>query len=62
MVFPIEKFKKMVYVHGADRILFGSDSPWDDQKKAVELIRECDFSDNDTDAILGGNAARLLGL
>lgn len=59
---PMNKFKNMVTIHGAGHILFGSDSPWDDQKNAVELIRECDFSDNDTDAILGGNAARLLGL
>ena len=41
---PIEKFKKMVNIHGADRILFGSDSPWDDQKDAVDLIKECGFS------------------
>ena len=45
---PIEKFKKMVNIHGADHILFGSDSPWDDQKDAVDLIKECGFSEKDT--------------
>ena len=59
---PIEKFKKMVLTHGADHILFGSDSPWDDQKDAVELIKECGFSEKDTDAILGKNAVTLLNL
>ena len=59
---PIEKFKKMVNIHGADRILFGSDSPWDDQKDAVDLIKECGFSEKDTDAILGKNAVTLLNL
>ena len=59
---PIEKFKKMVNIHGADRILFGSDSPWDDQKDAVDLIKECGFSEKATDAILGKNAVTLLNL
>ena len=59
---PIEKFKKMVNIHGADHILFGSDSPWDDQKDAVDLIKECGFSEKDTDAILGKNAVTLLNL
>ena len=58
----IEKFKKMVNIHGADHILFGSDSPWDDQKDAVDLIKECGFSEKDTDAILGKNAVTLLNL
>ena len=40
---PIEKFKKMVNIHGADHILFGSDSPWDDQKDAVDLIKKWYF-------------------
>ena len=59
---PDEEFLAMVEAHGTRRVLFGSDSPWDDQKARVERVRSLPLPANDRDAILGGNAAGLLGL
>ena len=53
---------RMVGAFGADHILFGTDSPWGDQARELERIRSIPLPQADIDAILGGNAARLLGL
>ena len=55
-----EQFAGLVQAHGAERVLFATDSPWAPQKEYVEFIRGCGFSDDDTEKILGGNAAALL--
>ncbi len=59
---PDDDFLDMVQRHGAERVLFGSDSPWDDMKAQLERCRALPLPPDDRDAILGGNAARLLGL
>lgn len=48
--------------HGIENILFGTDSPWDDQKKMVAYMRGLPLSEQELQLILGGNARRLLGL
>ncbi|HPO09879.1 MAG TPA: amidohydrolase family protein, partial [bacterium] len=50
----------MVRAHGADRVLFGTDSPWADQKGELEHLRSLPFSEKELDNICGENAARLL--
>ena len=55
-------FLDMVRAFGADRILFGTDSPWSDQAKALAWMRALPLPPDELDAILGGNAARLLNL
>lgn len=57
-----ERFLRMVRSFGADRILFGTDSPWTDAKEALELVRTSGLTSAELDAVLSGNAARLLGL
>lgn len=57
-----EAFLALVEAFGSHRILFATDSPWDDQAAAVERIRRLPLSPAALDAILGGNACRLLGL
>ncbi len=44
-----------------DRILFGTDSPWADQSEELQRMRNLDLTDAELDAILQGNARRLLG-
>ena len=56
------QFLRMVDTFGAHRILFGTDSPWGDQSADVASIRALPLSPEERDAILGGNAQRLLGL
>lgn len=57
---PPEQFCRIIRRHGADRILFGSDSPWSDQEEAVGLLMESGFTPEECTAILGGNAEKLL--
>ena len=57
-----EQFVRFVRKFGAQRLLFGTDSPWGDQSADVASIRALPLSPEERDAILGGNAQRLLGL
>ncbi len=57
-----EAFLRMTAAFGADRVLFGTDSPWGSLTGELEKIRALPLSPADRDAILGGNAARLLGI
>ena len=55
-----ERFCQMVRLFGADRILFGTDSPWSERKKEVEAIRSLPLTDLEKRKILGDNAEKLL--
>lgn len=57
-----EQFIRIVKNHGADRILFATDSPWDGQKEALEYIRKLDLSEEELEHILHRNAEELLGI
>lgn len=57
-----EKFLKLAGRHGFDRILFATDSPWKDQLEEVEKIRSLALPEDVQEAVLAGNAAKLLGL
>lgn len=56
------QFLRIVEKHGADKILFGTDSPWDDQGAAVETILQSGLGREETELILHRNAQRLLGI
>ena len=47
---------------GADKVLFGTDSPWSDQKSAFADIMELNIPENSKEQILYKNAAELLGI
>ncbi len=47
---------------GADRILYGSDYPLLSQNRVIRQARQTDLDNDSLAAILGGNAASLLGL
>ena len=59
---PKDLFEYIVTRHGADRILFASDSPWSDTAEAAEMIRSCAFTEEDKEKILHGTAEKLLGI
>jgi uncharacterized protein len=56
------EFGRRVRAHGADRVLFGSDSPWFSQQHAIAQLEQSGLSDGELEQIRWGNAARLLQL
>lgn len=54
-------FVRAVRAHGAERVLFGSDSPWSDQGEALSAVRASGLTGGELAAVLGGNGAKLLG-
>lgn len=55
-------FCRLIRAFGGRRVLFGSDSPWADQRACVQAIRALALTEQEKQDILGGNACRLLGL
>lgn len=53
-------FLEMIRIHGADKILFGTDSPWACQKKSLEIIRNMKLPKETEQKILGDNMKSLL--
>ena len=60
--FPREQFLRIAKAHGADKILFGSDAPWSNAGKEVAHLKSMPLSAEEIEAILGGNAKRILNL
>ncbi len=52
--------REIIISHPADFLLFGSDSPWTDQRATMELLTRLDLEAELHCKIMGGNARRLL--
>lgn len=61
-LYSFDIFKVVASITGAHRILWGTDFPLLSQAKFLTRVRACGLPQGDLDAILGGNAARLLRL
>ena len=55
-------FARIVRVFGADRVLFGTDSPWADQTAALADFMRLPLTKEEKASILYKNAGRLLGI
>jgi uncharacterized protein len=60
--FSHEQFLRIVKGHGADKILFASDSPWSSAKEEINTIKSLPLSEQETEMILGLNAKRILNI
>jgi predicted TIM-barrel fold metal-dependent hydrolase len=58
--FSPEKFVGLCRRHGIERILFGTDTPWYDQKFDREWIEGCGLTDKEKEMVFYKNAQRLL--
>lgn len=57
-----EKAEKKIEKHGADKILFGSDSPWHSPKMEKDFINSLNISDTSKAKIFEENAEKLFGI
>lgn len=57
-----EQLFRIIDKHGADKILFGSDAPWDDPLKEVKIITDLPLSQSNKDLIFYENAENLINL
>ena len=55
-------FMKIIDIFGADRVLFGTDSPWGCQSDEVGKLSSVGLPDATLKKIMGENAAKLFGL
>lgn len=54
-----EDFVRIARKHGVDRVLFASDSPWEDQGDYVERMQNTGLTDEEKELIFNKNAQRL---
>lgn len=57
-----EQFVRIARKHGMKKILFATDSPWEDQKDYIGRINSLPLTEAEKKQILGENAANLLSL
>jgi predicted TIM-barrel fold metal-dependent hydrolase len=57
-----ELLQAILLGHRADRLLFGSDTPWMGQRESIDWIRNLGLPPEREELLFGGNAAALLGL
>ncbi len=57
-----EQFIRIVRKHGADKILFATDSPWEGQKDYIRRIENMALTAHEKELIFSENAVRLLQL
>jgi predicted TIM-barrel fold metal-dependent hydrolase len=56
------RIRDLIRRHGADRVVFGSDWPMADPSAEIASVRALGLDNSETDAILGGTLAQLLGV
>ena len=57
-----EQIRELLKKHGADRILFATDSPWSGMREDIEIIRSFGLDKETEQKIFCDNAKALLGI
>ena len=57
-----EQFIRIIKNHGADKILYGSDSPWKNQAQPLDELKKLNLTKEEMDLITHKNALKILGL
>ena len=58
---PVRRVQ-MIRKHGLEKIMFGTDWPWSDQRQNINAINALDLTDDEKRAIFQTNAEKLLGI
>ena len=53
-------YRDIIKEHGSDKILFGSDNPWENPADTLQALKELKLSDEEYENITFKNAKRLL--
>ena len=56
-----QRAAEMIEAHGAEKVLFGTDWPWQDQATMLEKVRALPLAEATIDRMLWSNSAKLLG-
>lgn len=59
---PVEQLIRMIRNHGADKILFATDSPWRDQQEDIAIFKALPLTFQEKKKIFGENAKKLLAI
>lgn len=57
-----QQYKRIIRNHGADHILFGSDSPWEEPSMTLAGLLKLELTEEEMNLICYQNAARILGI
>ncbi len=57
-----DQLARIINNHGANKILYGSDSPWGSQSGPFDVLKTLDLTDEDMDLITHKNAIKILDL
>lgn len=57
----LEEFERLAAAMGPERVILGSDFPYDTQKSAIRYIENSSFSEAEKNMMLGENATKILG-
>ena len=57
-----EEMRELISSYGADRVLFASDSPWNDPADVIALLESCGLTEKEKQCIFSLNGEKLLGI
>ena len=57
-----EQALRIIKAQGADKVLFGSDAPWDNPMDEINMINRLPLSDEERELIFYKNAEKLIGV
>ena len=60
--YGFEALREMIQMHAPDKILFGTDSPWEDQGTGLRMLKSMSLTDEMIYKITEENPRRLLGI
>jgi predicted TIM-barrel fold metal-dependent hydrolase len=58
---PVEVARRMILAHSPNHLLFGTDSPWGEPSRALQLVRALKLEEGLMKKILADNAVQMLG-